>query len=93
MIFEENLPAWWVTSEIPLVGAVSLVHRFVKDLGDRIFPLLGDFSYYPNIDKNVLKALGECGLVDIQEFRRETIRPDSFPIWHPLKRFRHLVHG
>ena len=51
----------------------------MKDLDDRIFPLLGDFSCYPNIDKDVVKALGDCGVVDFQEFGRE-IWPDSFPI-------------
>ena len=42
---------------------------------------------------DVVKALGECGLVNILEFGRETIWPDSFPIRHTLKCFRHLVHG
>ena len=31
---------------------------------DRIFPLLGDFSRYPNVDRDVVKALGECGVVE-----------------------------
>ena len=38
------------------VVAISAVF-FVKDLDDRIFPLLGDFSRYLNIDKDVVKAL------------------------------------
>ena len=50
----------------PTAGfAISSVLRFfVKDLDDRIFPLLGDFSCYPSIDKDVVKALRECGVVD-----------------------------
>ena len=34
---------------------------FVKDLDDRIFPLLGGFSSYPHIDEDVVKALDDCG--------------------------------
>ena len=52
----------------------------MKDLDDRIFPLMGDFSCYPNIDKDVVKALGEYGVVDFQELGWDTIWPDSFPI-------------
>ena len=40
-----------------VVVAIWAVLRFVKDLDDRIFPLLGDFSRYLNIDKDVVKAL------------------------------------
>ena len=77
-----------------VVVAVSSVLRFLKDLDDRIFPLLGGFSCYPNIDKDVVISLGECGVVDFQEFDREIIWPYSFPIWHHLlKCFRHLVQG
>ena len=35
-----------------VVVAISSVLRFVKDLDDRIFPLLGDFAGYRNIDDN-----------------------------------------
>ena len=62
------------------VVAVSSVLGFVKDLDDRIFPLLGDFSCSPNIGKDVVKALRECGVVDFQEFGREIIWLNSFPI-------------
>ena len=40
-----------------VVVAISAVLLFVKDFDDRIFPLLGDFSRYPNIDMDVVKAL------------------------------------
>ena len=63
-----------------VVVAVSSVLRLVKDLDKRIFPLLWDFSCYPNIDKDAVKALRECRVVDVQEFGMETVWPDSFPI-------------
>ncbi|MEP1930041.1 MAG: hypothetical protein ABJJ37_02030, partial [Roseibium sp.] len=47
--------------------------------------MLADFSRYPNIDKDVAKALGECGVVDFGGFGRETIRSNSFPIDIPLR--------
>ena len=40
-----------------VVVAVSPVLLFVTGLDCRIGPLLGDFSCYPNIDKDVVKAL------------------------------------
>ena len=42
---------------------VSAILLFVKDLDDRIFPLLGDFSRYPNVDKDVVKALDDFGVI------------------------------
>ncbi|MEP4803087.1 MAG: hypothetical protein ABJZ69_01675 [Hyphomicrobiales bacterium] len=76
------------------VVAISSIPLFLEDVDDdRILPLLGDLSCSPNIDKELIKALGECGVIDFQEFGRETIWLDSFPIWHPLKCFGHLVHG
>ena len=63
-----------------VVLAVSSVLSFEKDLDDRIFPLLGGLSCYPNIDKGVVKALRECRAVDLQEFGRETIWPDCIQI-------------
>ena len=48
-----------------VVVAISWVLHFVKDLDDRIFPLLGDFSRYPHIDKDVVKALDDFGVVEV----------------------------
>ena len=45
--------------------ATRTVLSFVKDLDDRIFLLLGDFSCYPSIGKDVVKALRECGVVEL----------------------------
>ena len=61
------------------VVASSSVVLYVKYLGDRIFPLLRDFSRYPNVGKDVVKALGECGVVDCQELGLEVIWPNNFP--------------
>ena len=44
--------------------AISSALLFVEYLDDGIFPLLGDFSSYRNVDNDVVKALGECGVVD-----------------------------
>ena len=67
-----------------VVVAVSSVLLFVKDLEGRIFPLLGDLSCYPNIDKDVVKALGECGVVDFWEFGRRPSGPTAFQFDVPL---------
>ena len=39
-----------------VIVAIRAILLYGKDL-DRIFPLLGDFSCYLNIDKDVVKAL------------------------------------
>ena len=63
-----------------VVVAISSVLIFVKDLDDGICPMMGGFSWYPTIGKDVVKALGECGVVDFQEFGRETTWSNIFPI-------------
>ena len=50
----------------------------MKDFDGRIFPWLWGFSCNPNIDKNVVKALGEHEVVDFKEFSREVIWPNRF---------------
>ena len=52
-------------SEVVEIRATLL---FVKDLHDRMFPLLGDFSRYPNIaniDKDVVKALDKFKVIEV----------------------------
>ena len=74
-----------------VIVAISSVLSFVKGLDDRIFQLLGDLYCHPNVDKDVVKALGECGVVDFQELGRKAIWPNK--ILHGLECSRHLVHG
>ena len=55
----------------PVIVATRAILLFVKDLDDRIFSSFGDFSrYYPNVDKDVVKELDECGVIAIQYFGR-----------------------
>ena len=59
--------------------AVTYVLRSVKDLDDRILPLVGRFfCCSPSIDKDVVKSLRESGVVEFHEFGRETLWPDGF---------------
>lgn len=44
--------------------AIEAVLVSVKDLDDRIIPLLGGFFRYPYTDKNVVKALDEFGVIE-----------------------------
>ena len=44
------------------------------------FPLLRGFSCYLQVAKDVLKVLGECGVVEFQEIGREAIWPNSVPV-------------
>ena len=85
-IFNKTLPSW-ATSEISVQLLQSVrSFFFVKGLDVRIFLLLGEFSCYPTIGKDVVvKALEARGVVDFQEFGRETSWPNSFPIRQPLK--------
>ena len=78
--FQQTISCVAYKRSLSVVFAVSCFLLFVKDLDDRIFPMLGDFSSYRKIDKDVVKALSECGVVGFQECGRETIWPDSFPI-------------
>ena len=48
------------------VLAIRAIFLSVKDLDDHIFPLLGDFSCYPYIDKDAVKALDEFGVIEFQ---------------------------
>ena len=48
----------------PSVVAIREILFFVKDLDHRICPLLVDSSRYPNIDKDVMKALDELGVIE-----------------------------
>lgn len=49
----------------PLVTvAIRTVSLFVKDLDGRIFPLVGDFSRSPYVDKHVVSASDKIAVVD-----------------------------
>ena len=47
-----------------VIVAIRAILLFVKDLDDRIFPLLGDFSCYPYIDKDAVESPEEFGLIE-----------------------------
>ena len=49
-----------------VIVAIRAILLFVKDLDDRIFPLLGDFSCYPYIDKDAVEALDEFRVIEFQ---------------------------
>ena len=68
------------------------MHGFICETG-LYFGFIESGTYFgtQTIDKDVVKALGECGVVDVLEFGREIIWPNSFPRWHPLWCCRHLV--
>ena len=58
------MPASATTEMSYVVVAIRAIFLFLKELDDRIFPLSGDFFRYPNIDKDVAKALHEFGVVE-----------------------------
>ena len=49
----------------PVVVSIRII-LLVKDVGGRIFPLLGEFSRSPHVGKHVVKAPDEFGVVDYQ---------------------------
>ena len=56
------------------VVPISTVLRFAKDADDRLFPLLGDFSCYPNLDKDIVKHWANAGW---SRFRSSAWRPSG----------------
>ena len=45
------------------VVAMGSALLFVKNFDARIIPLPGDYSCHPNVEKDVVKAQGECGVI------------------------------
>lgn len=64
---------------------------FGKDLHGRIFLLLGEITRSPNIDKDLVKATGEFGVVKVQQFGWERVWPCHFPIRPASDSLRHLA--
>ena len=50
----------------PVVVAIRTILLFGKDLGGRIFPLPGGSSRFSHVDKHLVKASEEFGVVDFQ---------------------------
>ena len=56
---------------------------FVKDLDCRIFPLLEDFSCYPNTDEDVVKALNSFGVIEFSNSAGRPSGPTDFQFGVP----------
>ena len=77
-----------------VVVAISSVLLFVnvKDLGDRMLPLLGDFLCYSNVDKDDVENSGRIRGVEVSYFGVQPGGHLAQQLFN-LTCFRHIVHG
>lgn len=64
----------------------------MEDVYGRIFRLPEDVSRSPHVNKPVVKARGEAGVVEFLQLDRKGVRSYRLPIQRSPNSFRHLTY-